>query len=175
MSDWQGVSARTEESDGPGRLHSHNGCSENGRQPLRVERLAGSAPESSPAVLDDADPIGVARRHVEIVQDGENAEAALDAAPGAGEGRVLVGEVEASDRLIEQQEGPSVRIGVALRQHARELHALAFAARQNRVGPVGEGERLRFGQRLLGEGADLPFRQRCRERRAVRARRSASR
>ncbi len=45
---------------------------------------------------------------------------------------------------------PSV-IGVALDQDAGELHALALAARQHGVGPVGEGEGLGLAERLFGQ------------------------
>jgi hypothetical protein len=98
---------------------------------------------------------GVARRHVEVVQHRQHAQAAVGAAAGAGERGVLVGEVEARDRLVEQQEGHVARIGVALDQHAGELHALALAARQHGVGAVGEGESLGLAERLFGERAHL--------------------
>ena len=143
------------------------------RSGSRVGR--GRPQRGQPALLDDGDPVGVARRHVEIVQDGQHAQPAVDPAAGAGQGGMLVGEVEAGDRLVEQQEGPCGRIGVALRQDAGELDPLAFAARQNGIGPIGKGERLGLGQRLLRQRAASAGRTGGRDGRAGRARRSAGR
>ena len=64
------------------------------------------------------------------MQHGQHAQARGRPAPRTGQGGVLMGEVEAGDRLVEQQERPGRRIGVALRQDAGKLHPLALAAGQ---------------------------------------------
>jgi len=76
------------------------------------------------------------------VQHGQHAKPLVGPTARARECCVLVRKVEARGQLVEQQEGPARWIGVALDQHAGELHALALAARQHGVGTVGEGERL---------------------------------
>jgi hypothetical protein len=64
--------------------------------------------------------------HREIMKHGEHAQPALGAPAGARQRSMLVGEIEAGDRLVEQQERPGRRICIALRQHAGELDPLAF-------------------------------------------------
>ena len=85
------------------------------------------------------------------MQDGQRAEALGGPAAGTGQGSVLVREVEAGDRLVEQEEGQAFRVGVALRQDAGQLDALALPSGQDGVGTVGEGDRLGLRQGILGE------------------------
>ena len=73
-------------------------------------------------------------------------------APGPVEQAELVAEVEARDRLVEEQR---LRLGHAaarleLAEHARELHALLLAARQALVAASGEIEHA-GGREAVGD------------------------
>ena len=96
------------------------------------------------AAGEDGDAVGVLRGEVEVVEDGQHADASGGLGLRHAQHGVLVREVERARGLVEQEvargRGPIARglWRVELREGAREVDALLLAARERGVAPRSE-------------------------------------
>ena len=101
-------------------------------QRLGLQHLVRRAVTVWPPALQQEDTVTVARRQVEVVQDHQHRRALAGEIAHGLQGGVLVQWVEGRSRLVEQQHLPCPA-RPQLRQHPRQVHALALAARQRQV------------------------------------------
>src|SRR5699024_8800749 len=97
--------------------------------------------------------VGVLGGDVEVVQYGEDAVALSGAPLCVAQQGVLVGRIEARDRLVQQQVTGAVAVFVRpdLGEDTGELHALLFAAGKRLVVALGEREHVHGRQGRAGE------------------------
>ena len=91
--------------------------------------------------MQQDDPVAGGSREREIVQDEQGSAAFARSAPERADEKDLVGEIEGSGRLVEDEQRRLLREG------AGEEHALPLSTRQLRDGAVRQIERVHFRER----------------------------
>ncbi len=128
-----------------------------------VEGLRRRALRDDAAAIHHHEMVGIGHGEVEIVQHDQHRDASPRDAAGHVEQRELMAEVEARDRLVEEQDLPlrDAAPGFELTEHAGELDALLFAAGERLVAPAGEIEHPGCGEGLRHDGLAPLARQRA--------------